>query len=396
MSQDSDSFLDDLTIDLNKPRGPVTKLPTLFSKASSGAIQEWTIEVDGDRYRTVAGQKDGTLTTSKWTVCGGKNLGRSNETSPEQQALSEAKSKWKKKKEEGGSENIQAAGKTEWTKPMLAQTWQKMKKKPGFPLYCQYKFNGMRCIIRSDGMWTRKGKKIISAPHIWEAVKDLFITEPHLVLDGELYNHTLGENLNRIIKLVRKTKASSITAELLAESKKFIKFYNYDGYNVDGLDESVGYLKRKQALNNLVKDIPEVVSVETVEVKNQKELDAFFDKCKGFKYEGEMIRVDGPYEHKRSKYLIKRKDFIDEEYVCLGINEGNGNAAGMAATFTCKTEEGTIFYANLKGSDDLMREIWANQDKYIGKEFTCVFQQYSEYGVPQFPYIDPTLARDYE
>ena len=396
MSQDSCDFLQDLTIDLDKPRGPVVKLPTLFSKASSGAIQVWTIEVDGNRYRTIAGQQEGTLTTSKWTLCEGKNLGRSNETTPEKQALSEAKAKWKKKKEEGGSEVLDNAGETTWIKPMLAQTWQKMKKKPGFPLYCQYKFNGMRCIIRNNGMWTRKGKKIVSAPHIWEAVKDLFITEPNLVLDGELYNHTLGENLNRIIKLVRKTKLSSMTAALLAESKQFIKFYNYDGYNVENLGESAPYLQRKQALDNLLKDIPEVVSVVTVEVNNQKELDAFFDKCKENKYEGEMIRVNGPYEHKRSKYLIKRKDFIDEEYVCLGINEGSGNASGMAATFTCKTEDGTIFYANLKGTDDLMVEIWLNQDKYIGKEFTCVFQQYSEYGVPQFPYIDPTLSRDYE
>jgi DNA ligase-1 len=394
MSEDN-LFLDGIVLNVNAPSAAAEKLPTLYTRSSGGALQEWTVEVDGNRYRTIAGQVGGTLTTSSWTVCEGKNIGRSNETTPEKQAAADAKSKWKKKKKEGGSETVEAAGKTEWIKPMLAQTWQKLKKYPPFPLYAQRKYNGMRCVISARGMYTRKGEKIISAPHIFEALRHLFIEQPDLVLDGELYNHTLGENLNRIIKLVRKTKHT--TPEIIAESKRLIKFYLYDGYNVNGLGKEIPYLQRRQALNILCAEYPEVYLTETVEVKTQAELDAFFEVCKTEKYEGEMIRVNGPYETgKRSKYLIKRKDFIDEEFVCLGVNEGTGNAAGMAATFTCKTEDGTIFYSNLKGSDTLMREIWANPDKYIGKEFTCVFQNYSEFGVPQFPYIDPTLARDYE
>lgn len=372
------------------------KLPTLFSKASSGVIQEWTIEIDGDRYRTIAGQQDGTLTTSKWSICEGKNIGRSNETTPEAQALSEAKSKWKHKKEHGGAEQTASAGTIAYVSPMLAKTWQKLKKQPAFPLYTQYKFNGIRCVITRFGMWTRHGKQIISCPHIWEAVEDLFVIDPDLVLDGELYNHELGETLNRIIKLVRKTK--NVPVETLIESKKYIRFYNYDGFNVNGLGMDAPYLTRKQALGNLLKDIPEVYIVETEEIKNNVELDAHFEKCKQKKYEGQMIRVNGPYKlgPGRSNTLIKRKTFLDEEYLVIGINEGTGNASGMAATFTCQTEDKQTFNSNLKGPDSLMIEIWNNKDDYIGKMFTCTFQNLSEYGIPQFPYIDPTVSRDYE
>lgn len=394
MSQDVLDLLADVTLDQDKPMGKTIKLPTLYTRSSSGSVQEWTVEVDGGRYRTIAGQKGGTLTTSKWTVAIGKNSGRANMTSEEAQALSEAKSKWKKKIKEGGHESITDIDKEGYIHPMLAQTWQKLKKKPAFPLYVQYKFNGMRCVISRKGMFTRKGEPIISAPHIWAAVEDLFILQPKLVLDGELYNHTLGEQLNRIIKLVRKTK--SVTSEVLAESARMIKFYSYDAYNIDGLDESAPFLQRRQATINMLKSIPEVYLTETEEVKNDKELDAFFEKCKALKYEGEMIRVNGPYEHKRSKYLIKRKDFIDEEFEIVAVNEGTGNASGMAATFTCKLETGELFDTNLKGPDSLMIEVLAHPESFIGKMITVVFQQYSEYGIPQFPYADPSVLRDYE
>lgn len=396
MTQADLGFLDDLTLDMNKPRGPIKELPRLYTKSSTGATQLWTIEIDGDRYRTISGQEGGTMTTSSWTLCRGKNVGRANETSDEQQAMSEAKAKWKKKKEHGGSETKGAAGSILYISPMLAKTWQKLKKRPKFPVYVQYKFNGIRCIVNKDGMFTRKGKRIYSCPHIWEALEDLFITDPGLVLDGELYNHTMGEHLNRILKLVRKQK--NISAETLAESKRCIKFYNYDGYNVAGLPITAPYLERKQALSNLLKHIPEVYIVETEEVNNETELDEHFERCKAKKYEGQMIRLNAGYKlgPGRSDSLIKRKDFLDDEYKVIGVNEGTGNDAGQAVTFTCVTDTGDTFNPSLTGPAPLMREIWNDPSPYIGKMATVKYQNLSEYGIPQFCTVDPTVMRDYE
>ena len=56
-----------------------------------------------------------------------------------------------------------------------------------------------------------------------------------------------------------------------------------------------------------------------------KELDEYYDTYMEFGYEGQIVRVNGPYENKRSKLLLKRKDFSDAEYLVIDINEGDGN-----------------------------------------------------------------------
>ena len=77
------------------------KLPMLFARTNTGAIQTWTIEVDGNKFRTHYGQIDGAIQTTEWTLCDGKNTGKKNATSNEDQAVKEAKATWKKKKDSG-------------------------------------------------------------------------------------------------------------------------------------------------------------------------------------------------------------------------------------------------------------------------------------------------------
>jgi hypothetical protein len=67
-----------------------TTFPTLYKYDSRGLVQEWTIEVQGNKFWTIEGVKGGKLTKSEPTVCVGKNIGRSNETTPAEQAIREA------------------------------------------------------------------------------------------------------------------------------------------------------------------------------------------------------------------------------------------------------------------------------------------------------------------
>ena len=67
------------------------KLQTLYSRRGDEGIQEWTIEIEKNKYRTISGTQDGEKVVAKWTECQGKNIGRSNETTPEKQAELEAK-----------------------------------------------------------------------------------------------------------------------------------------------------------------------------------------------------------------------------------------------------------------------------------------------------------------
>ena len=108
-----------------------------------------------------------------------------------------------------------------------------------------------------------------------------------------------------------------------------------------------------------------------------------------------MIRINSPYEKKRSETLLKRKDFMDAEYKVIDIEEGNGNRSGTATNLVCycsKTDQ--TFNSNIKGTFDYLAEILNNRDKYINKEATIKFFELTPDGVPRFPYA--IAFRDYE
>ena len=82
------------------------KLPILYARTNTGAVQTWTIEVIGNKYRTHYGQLDGEIQTTEWSLCEAKNAGKKNATSAEQQAEKEAQATWKKKKASGYFDDI--------------------------------------------------------------------------------------------------------------------------------------------------------------------------------------------------------------------------------------------------------------------------------------------------
>ena len=138
-------------------------LETIYKSTKGGKIQEWTIEVVGNKYRTISGQTDGKKVTNEWTVVYGKNEGRANATTDKEQAMKEAEAKRKLKLERGYFENIKHISKKQYFEPMLAAKWEDYKDKVEYPIYSQPKLDGIRCIVTKDGMFSRNGKEIISA-----------------------------------------------------------------------------------------------------------------------------------------------------------------------------------------------------------------------------------------
>jgi len=86
------------------------KLETIYKSTKGGKVQEWTIEVVGNKYRTISGQTDGKKVTNEWTVVYGKNEGRANATTDKEQCMKEAVAKRTKKLESGYFENIKHKG----------------------------------------------------------------------------------------------------------------------------------------------------------------------------------------------------------------------------------------------------------------------------------------------
>lgn len=375
----------------------VIELPTIYKKTSTGKTQHWTIEIHGNKYRTISGQVGGKSIKSKFTECKAKSVGKVNETTPEEQALKDATNKRNiKLSEEYKETEEECTGDVGYVKPMLAKDYNDYKDDIVFPVYSDKKYNGMRCIITANGMFSRNGKMVVSAPHILANCKSLFVAHPTLVLDGELYNHKLRHKLNRLIQLVRRTKP---TAEELAESEKIVEYHVYDGYgwnSIGGLiTNQTVFSTRKAGLGVLIRGLKKIFFVESDLVNNQEELDAFYKAYQAAEYEGQMVRKDVAYENKRTDALLKRKDFMDKEFKVLEFIEGEGNKAGMVGAVwlelpepvTMNGETWTKFKSNLKGDNTYSKQVWEHRQYLLGQMATTKFFEYTEYKIPQFPYI---------
>lgn len=366
-------------------------LPTLYKNNHAGKLQEWTIYTKSNTFWSEEGVVDGVITKSTPTVCEGKNLGRANETTPEQQALCEAKAKWQRKLDKG---YVQDKSKVNdamaYFEPMLCKKYEDYKSQIDFstPVFVQPKLDGMRNICKQNGMFTRNGKPVVSAPHIFAALKSILDLYPDTIFDGELYCNKFKNDFNSIISLVKKTKP---TPQDLKDSAASIQYWIYDLPSCDEV-----FSERTKQLKALLKTIndPCIVYVETHEVKSFDETDNLYGKWLEEGYEGQIIRLDSKYECKRSSKILKRKEFQDAEYLVTGVGAGVGNRTGTLGYVTCQTADGKSFKSNIKGTFEYVTQLWNDRDNLIGKWVTIKFFALTPDGIPRFPYV--IGIRDYE
>jgi len=355
----------------------------LYKKTSNGKTQVWYQEIseDGASYRTVTGKIDGKMSKSEWTTVTKKNVGKANETDLETQCLLEVASNYAKKLAQGNYKNTldeEALSKDNYFKPMLAKTYGKdhtptLEDYKSSIVYSQPKLDGVRCVVNKDGMWSRQGKPILGAPHVFEALKPLLDKEPELVFDGELYCDKLSDDFNKIISLVRQAKP---TAEDLAESRKFIQYHVYDFPALHNRP----FDKRLAMLGSYVGKVNSefVCLVRTVMVDGLEALNEYYMKYLEDGYEGQMVRIasgKSVYDNKRSKQLLKRKEFKDDEYILLDIEEGIGNRAGKAGKVLCQDKRGKQFRAGIKGSWAFAKDLLLYKETFIGTVVTVQYQE---------------------
>lgn len=365
------------------------KYPDLYTRDSLGNVRVWHMEQEGDKYRTISGLLEGEKVTSEWTVAKPKNQGKKNETTGETQATSEIQSKYKKQKKTGYFDDIKDVDKTLYVEPMLAKLYRdyhdEIDLEQGEWLL-QVKYNGIRCVATKDGLFTRKGERYISVPHIQKALEPFFENHPEAVLDGELFNNELRQNLNEISKLVRKTV--HITDDDLKRSRELVHYYIYDGYGF-GLDKEHPYNGRKQWIDsNVIGKYTHVAKVEDYFLKSQEDLDRHYQSLVEEGHEGAILRkIKMKYENKRSKNLLKVKPEMDSEAKILNVIEGSGNWGGTAKTATLDWG-GKVFDATFKGAQDQLREILKNKSDWIGKTVTFLYNDTTGLGTPNFARID--------
>lgn len=351
---------------------------TLYQKDKSDNVRIWRMEQDGNKYRTISGIKNGNLVCSEWTVTEGKNIGKKNETSPEKQARLEVIAEYKKKlaRKYHETENTINDG-AKYILPMLANKfagWGKGKL-DWSSVFTQPKLDGARCLVTKDGMFSREGKRFFSAPHISEVLKDFFIDNPNVILDGELYNHNLRDDFNTIMSLIRQQSPS---ADDLKKSEELIQYHIYDTVSEEYFSDRTGFLHR------MIKRInsPLIIHVQTFKVDDSESLDQHYADFLEQGYEGAMIRINAPYEQKRSKTLQKRKEFLDDEFPIISLEEGLGNWAGYAKIAKCRLSDGRIFGAGIKGNQEFTKTLLNGP---VPSTVTVRYQNLTPDGIPRFP-----------
>jgi DNA ligase-1 len=350
------------------------KYDTLYHIDGKQNVRVWWLEQEGDKYRTVSGIEGGQLVTSEWKIAKPKNVGKANATTGETQAEAEIEALYVKKLDRKYSNQKTTAVRSNIIEPMLAATYKGWDKK-WKQVYSQPKLDGMRCIATKDGLFSRQGKPIVSVPHIEVALKPAFATFPDLILDGELYNHDLRDDFNELISIARQTKP---TAADIAKAADSIQYHVYDQICSGELfADRFADLTDMQFTNDHIKLVKTVVSYD------QEELDLDYAGFLAEGYEGQMIRIDSLYEQKRSKNLLKRKEFLDEEFEVLTIEEGEGNWAGYAKSVKCKTKDGVIFNAGIKGNQSFTRGLLKVRPQ--PKSATVRYQNKTPDGSLRFP-----------
>lgn len=330
---------------------------------------------------------------------------------------------------------------------MLAQNWEEFAHliPDSEELLISPKLDGIRCIVAWDSrskspvFLSRKGTVFECADHLVPFLKPLFLDDPTLVLDGELYNHSLLALDFEMLSGAVKTTRAHVTPEVAAVQKQ-LQYHVFDvmhskhlaslakrgekvppqfapstntavtaGMACEGSGMHVPFSARYATLKTKI--IPMVVRsaakqatkrgattaaaaaaavpivlVPHVPTKKAR-IKADLDKALARRYEGLMVRRRGAgYAFgKRSPYLLKYKVMKDAEYEIVGFVEGKGKLANSLGAMLCQTKDGTRFTVSPSITEDMRRQVWRKQQAYLGKMLTVQFQGLSVHGVPRFP-----------
>ena len=98
-----------------------------------------------------------------------------------------------------------------------------------------------------------------------------------------------------------------------------------------------------------------------------------------------MVRNDTPYECKRSKNLLKRKEFITEEFSVVDVIEGSGAWAGYAKRFILSLPDGREFGSGVRGNQAQLKALLESTEKPTW--VTCRYFELTPDGVPRFPVV---------
>ena len=289
---------------------------------------------------------------------------------------------------------------TKHFKPMLAHKFDNKRVDWSKPVYIQPKLDGVRCVFTKDGAFSRTGKKFMNLQHLFTPkMFSMFKQNPWLVLDGELYNHDLRDDFEKIISLVRKQKP---TDDDRKEARKLIQYHVYDyafcnpnENKVDLIESDMNrYGKRHDQLtrsNMYGKHIRYVPARGVHTLDKAKEIhNSFLEQG----YEGSILRLDGAYKNGRSYDLMKFKDFSDTEATIVSWVEGKGKRRGTIGKFIAVDSDGIKFGMPVMDKFVYLKKNFKAMQDWVGKTATFTYFERTKAGSYRHPLFK--AIRNYE
>jgi len=284
-------------------------------------------------------------------------------------------------------------------KPMLAYPVSDKPIDYSKPTFIQPKLDGVRCLIqyerrtqpREDVVvaYSRTGKEWKNIDHILFNLRPWFQLNPNVVLDGELYNHDLRDNFEKIISLVRKTKP---TEEARAESAEMVQFHCYDCIDMGLIDASF-----ENRMNFITHNVPRnhcVRHVKTFTISGEPGARAHHKTNLLMGYEGSILRTNDPYACKRSHNLRKFKDFHDTEAKLISWVEGKGKRKGTIGKFMAIDADGNEFGMPVMDKFDYLQKNFKKMQGWVGKTATFTYFERTKAGSYRHPLFK--CIRNYE
>ena len=261
-------------------------------------------------------------------------------------------------------------------------------------VFMQPKLDGVRCLIQQefhkDGdkvvAYSRTGKKWLNIDHILQSLKPFFAGNPDVILDGELYNHALKDDFEKIISCVRKTKPTDADR---AESRKLVQFHCYDI-----VDETLKFDERYKFVFDNLRDSYGVRTVETTQCFTEGDAKVFHEDNLDRGYEGSILRLNTEYQCKRSHSLRKFKDFHDAEAVITDWVEGKGKRKGTIGKFMAIDADGTEFGMPVMDNFKKLQTMFKEMQGWVGKQATFTYFERTKANSYRHPLFK--AIRDYE
>ena len=264
--------------------------------------------------------------------------------------------------------------------PMLAQNFVPDKHK--FPLAATPKIDGIRC-LKIDGKFLSRSFKPIRNKYICTTLESLDLPDG---VDGEL--------------VVKNNFHLTTSGVMSVDGEPDFKYCVFDYV----YSESATYIQRIEQLCLYAPTSPHIEIILPEILYSLEDLYSYKDTLPDY-YEGVILRdPDSLYECKRSKNLLKVKDFFDAEATVIGFAEKMTNqnpqqldnfghkkrSASKQGLVGAQTLGSLVVQDDLgrefkigSGLDDAMRkEIWSNQSKYLG---SLVKYKYMAHGVKSLP-----------